>query len=163
MNKKIAIYPGTFDPITNGHIDMIKRGLDLFDEIIIGVSTGLGKKTFFDLDDRKQMVEKVFENNANVKVVSFDGLLVNTANKYDASIVLRGLRTVSDFEYEYNMANINKKLDNSVQTVFLTPNEKFSCISSTMIKAIAVHDYSKILDFVPENVYEALCNKIGNK
>jgi len=163
MNKKIAIYPGTFDPITNGHIDMIKRALDLFDEIVIGVSTGLGKKTLFDLTDRKQMIEKVFENNASVKVVSFDGLLVDTANKYKASIVLRGLRTVSDFEYEYNMANINKILDKSVQTVFLTPNEKFSCISSTMIKAMAVHDYSKISGFVPKNVYEALCTKIGNK
>ena len=159
--KKVAIYPGTFDPITNGHVDLINRALGIFDEVIVAVSTGFGKKTMFDIKQRKSMIDVAFLDNVDVQVVSFDGLLVDVANKYNATAVLRGVRTVADFEYEYQMAKINSKLDSSVQTVFLTPNEAMSCVSSTMIRAVASHNLAKLKGFVPKNVFIELQKKVG--
>ena len=156
MNEKIAIYPGTFDPITNGHVDLVKRGLNIFDKIVIAISTGFGKKTLFDLEKRKSLVNTVFANIPNIEVVTFEGLLVDTAKKYNAVAIIRGLRAVSDFEYEYQMSSINYRLDNNIQTIFLTPDEKFSCISSTMVRAVAIHDYKRLVDFVPKGVYQQL-------
>ncbi|MFC4892616.1 pantetheine-phosphate adenylyltransferase [Pseudofrancisella aestuarii] len=160
MKQKIAIYPGTFDPITNGHFDLIKRGLCIFDKIIVAISTGYGKNTLFDLEDRKKLVETVFKNEDRVEVISFTGLLVDTAKKHNVCAILRGLRAVSDFDYEYQMSSINSKLDDSIQTVFLTPSESFSCISSTMVRAVAIHDYTRLKEFVPECVYDELKNKV---
>lgn len=155
MNK-IAIYPGTFDPITNGHIDLVDRALNIFDEIVVAVSTAYGKKTLFDLCKREEMIKEVFRNNSKVKVVSFEGLLVDTAVKNNACAIVRGLRAVSDFDYEFQMSSMNHKLNSDIQTIFLTPSEKFSCISSTLVRAVAVHNYTRLGEFVPECVFKEI-------
>lgn len=154
--SKIAIYPGTFDPITNGHIDLVDRALNIFDEIVVAVSTAYGKKTLFDLHKREEMIKEVFENNSKVKVVSFEGLLVDTAVKNNACAIVRGLRAVSDFDYEFQMSSMNHKLNSDIQTIFLTPSEKFSCISSTLVRAVAVHNYTRVDEFVPECVFREI-------
>ncbi|KEI36062.1 pantetheine-phosphate adenylyltransferase [Allofrancisella frigidaquae] len=159
MNNKIAIYPGTFDPITNGHVDLVDRALNIFDEIVIAVSTAYGKKTLFDIDHREKIVKTVFKDNPKVKVISFQGLLVDAAAKYQACSIVRGLRAVSDFDYEYQLASINSKLNSNIQTIFLTPSEKFSCISSTMVRAVAIHDYRRLGEFVPEFVFQEIEKK----
>ncbi len=157
--KRIAIYPGTFDPLTNGHVDLVDRALKVFDEIVVAVSTAYSKKTLFTLEHRVKMIEEMFEGNTKIKVVGFDGLLVETAAKYDACAIVRGLRAVSDFDYEYQMASINNRLDKEIQTIFLTPSDKFSCISSTMVRAVAVHNYKRLEEFVPTCVFKAIESK----
>ncbi|AIT10158.1 phosphopantetheine adenylyltransferase [Candidatus Francisella endociliophora] len=154
--SKIAIYPGTFDPITNGHIDLVDRALNIFDEIVVAVSTAYGKKTLFDLCKREQMIKQVFKDSPKVKVVSFEGLLVDTAAKHNACAIVRGLRAVSDFDYEFQMSSMNNKLNSDIQTIFLTPSEKFSCISSTLVRAVAVHNYTRVDEFVPECVFREI-------
>lgn len=154
--RRIAIYPGTFDPITNGHVDLVDRALNIFDEIVVAVSTAYGKKTLFGLDKREQMIQEVFKNNSRVKVVSFEGLLVDTAVKHGACAIVRGLRAVSDFDYEFQMSSMNNKLNSDIQTIFLTPSEKFSCISSTLVRAVAVHNYLRVDEFVPECVFREI-------
>ncbi|QWU99950.1 pantetheine-phosphate adenylyltransferase [Francisella salimarina] len=153
---KIAIYPGTFDPITKGHVDLVDRALNIFDEIVVAASTAYGKKTLFDLDTREQMIREVFKDNSRVKVVSFEGLLVDTAAKYNACAIVRGLRAVSDFDYEFQMSSMNNKLNSDIQTIFLTPSEKFSCISSTLVRAVAIHNYKRVGEFVPECVFNKI-------
>lgn len=157
--KKIAIYPGTFDPLTNGHVDLVDRALNIFDEIVVAVSTAYSKKTLFTLEHRVNMIKEVFKGNDRIKIVGFDGLLVETAAKYDACAIVRGLRAVSDFDYEYQMASINNKLDKTIQTIFLTPSERFSCISSTMVRAVAVHNYRRLGEFVPPYVFNEIEHK----
>lgn len=157
--KKIAVYPGTFDPITKGHIDLIERALSMFDEIVVSVSTAYSKKTLFELEKRVSLVEKVFVGNPSVKVVGFSGLLVDHAVNYNACAIMRGLRAVSDFDYEYQMASMNSKLNNNIQTIFFTPSEKYSCISSTLVRAVALNNYSKVHEFVPECVFKELEKK----
>ncbi|AJI52341.1 MULTISPECIES: pantetheine-phosphate adenylyltransferase [Francisella] len=153
---KIAIYPGTFDPITNGHVDLVDRALNIFDEIVVAVSTAYGKKTLFDLHTRELMIKEVFKDNNRVKVVSFEGLLVDTAVKHSACAIVRGLRAVSDFDYEFQMSSMNNKLNSDIQTIFLTPSEKFSCISSTLVRAVAIHNYQRVGEFVPECVFNRI-------
>ncbi|ALB01675.1 phosphopantetheine adenylyltransferase [Francisella persica ATCC VR-331] len=155
MNK-IAIYPGTFDPITNGHVDLIDRALNIFDQIVVAVSTAYGKNTLFDICTREQMIKEVFKDNQRVKVVSFQGLLVDTAVKHNACAIVRGLRAVSDFDYEFQMSSMNNKLNSDIQTIFLTPSEKFSCISSTLIRAVAIHNYKRVDEFVPKCVFHEI-------
>lgn len=155
MNK-IAIYPGTFDPITNGHVDLVGRALNIFDQIVVAVSTAYGKNTLFDLCTREQIIKEVFKDNQRVKVVSFQGLLVDTAVKHNACAIVRSLRAVSDFDYEFQMSSMNNKLNSDIQTIFLTPSEKFSCISSTLIRAVAIHNYKRVDEFVPKCVFREI-------
>ena len=135
---KIAIYPGTFDPITNGHLDILMRSIKFVDKLIIAVSNNNKKKTLFNVSKRVEMIKKVIqdENISNVEVDFFDGLLMNYANKKEAKIIIRGLRAISDFEYEFQMTGMNYKLNPKVETVFLMSSDKYQLISSKLIKEI---------------------------
>ncbi|AXA33592.1 pantetheine-phosphate adenylyltransferase [Francisella adeliensis] len=160
--KKIAVYPGTFDPITNGHVDLVERALSMFDEIVVSVSTAYGKNTLFDLEQRVSLIELVFASNPKVKVIGFSGLLVDHASDHNACAIVRGLRAVSDFDYEYQMASMNSKLNSDIQTIFFTPSEKYSCISSTLVRAVALNNYKRVSEFVPECVFRELEKKYKN-
>tara|TARA_Y100000590_G_scaffold81900_1_gene91193 strand:+ start:296 stop:790 length:495 start_codon:yes stop_codon:yes gene_type:complete len=139
--KNIAIYPGTFDPITYGHIDVIKKGLKFIDQIIIGISNGNQKNYLFDIDERIQIVKKALFNDIKfskkkVKVVSFDNLTTDLCKKYRSNIILRGLRVVSDFEYEFQLSGMNKKLNKNIETIFLMSDVENQIISSKLVKEI---------------------------
>lgn len=160
--KKIAIYPGTFDPITYGHLDVLKRASKLFDEVIVGVAESTSKKTLFSIKERISIVEECVSKIKNVRVEKFSGLLVDYSKKKNASVIVRGLRAISDFEYEFQMALTNRKLSESISTVFLMPNEKFIYITSTLVKEIASYN-GKLKDFVPPNVEKTLRRKYKAK
>ncbi|MBI5194030.1 MAG: pantetheine-phosphate adenylyltransferase [Nitrospirae bacterium] len=132
-----AIYPGTFDPITNGHIDIIIRSLKSFDHIIVGIGPNPKKTTLFSLEERISMVKECLGSTPNVSVKTFDGLLVDFAKKQNATVIIRGLRAISDFEYEFQMALMNRKLDSDIETVFLMPSEEYSYLTSSIIKVVA--------------------------
>ena len=132
--NKIALYPGTFDPITNGHFDIIERALGLFDEVIIAVAISQDKKPMFTLDERIQMTRESVKHLKNVKVVGFDNLTVELAKEHDASILIRGLRAVSDFEYELQLGYLNNSLDDTIETVYLMPKLKHAFISSSIVR-----------------------------
>ena len=155
MNKITAIYPGTFDPITNGHSDLIYRAARLFDEVIIAVTENTTKTTTFTAEERVGLAEEIFIDADNVKVCGFDTLLVDFVKKHNAQVILRGLRAVSDFEYEFQLAGMNRRLAPSIETMFLTPAEQYSYISSSLVKEIAVLG-GDISDFVDEKVMAAL-------
>lgn len=159
LHTKI-LYPGTFDPITTGHVDLVTRATKLFDEVIIAVALGHHKKPMFDFDERVHMVETVFADLPQVSVVGFEGLLVDFMRDQGATAVLRGLRAMSDFEYEFQLANMNRELDENFEAVFLTPSQNYSFISSTMIREIAKlgGDVNK---FVPPCVAEAFAKKLA--
>lgn len=157
-----VVYPGTFDPISYGHIDLVKRALRLFNKVIIAISTGSGKKTLFSQQERLQITQEIFAGHQNVEVVAFDGLLVDFFDTVAADAVIRGLRVVSDFEYEFQMASINYRLNNKVETIFLTPDEKYTCLSSTMIREVARIDPSRVAQFVAPVVLKALAKKASN-
>jgi pantetheine-phosphate adenylyltransferase len=131
---KIALYPGTFDPITNGHFDVIERALALFDEVIVAVAISLDKKPMFSLDERIEMITKATAKLDNVKVVGFDNLTVDLAKTHGASVLIRGLRAVSDFEYELQLGYLNNSLDDSIETVYLMPKLKHAFISSSIVR-----------------------------
>ena len=131
-----AIYPGTFDPMTKGHIDLIERACNLFDEIVIAIAASEAKNPLFNLDERIKISEKIFESNEKVKVIGFSGLLVDLAKDNDAKILIRGLRVVADFEYEFQLANMNRAMMPELESVFLTPKEQYSYISSSLVKEI---------------------------
>lgn len=134
---KRAVYPGTFDPITRGHEDLVRRAALLFDEIIVAVADSRGKKPYFPLQERVAMAREVLQPCANVKVKGFDGLLMDFVRANDARIIMRGLRAVSDFEYEFQLAGMNRKLYPDVETVFMTPGEQYLFISASMVREIA--------------------------
>ena len=134
-----AIYPGTFDPVTNGHTDLIERASRLFNQVIVGIAASPSKKPLFDLDHRVKMLEKVTQHLPNVTVIGFSGLLVDFAEENGAQVLIRGLRAVSDFEYEFQLANMNRRLSPDLESVFLTPAEENSFISSTLVKEVALH------------------------
>lgn len=136
MTKKIAIYPGSFDPITNGHIDLIKRASKLFDEVIIGITQNSKKSAFLDIKDRIQLSQKILKDIDNVKVLSFNTLLVDFAQAQNAQVILRGLRAVSDFEYEFQLSGMNKHLNSNIETLFMTPAEQYANISSSLVREI---------------------------
>ena len=131
-----AIYPGTFDPMTKGHVDLIERACKLFDEIVIAIAASEAKNPLFTLDERIQIAEKIFEGNNKVKVVGFSGLLVDLAKDNNAKILIRGLRVVADLEYEFQLANMNRAMMPELESVFLTPKEQYSYISSSLVKEI---------------------------
>ncbi len=131
-----AIYPGTFDPMTKGHVDLIERACNLFDEIVIAIAASEAKNPLFTLDERIKIAEKIFKNNQKVKVIGFSGLSVNLAKDNDAKILIRGLRVVADFEYEFQLANMNRAMMPELESVFLTPKEQYSYISSSLVKEI---------------------------
>ena len=134
----IAVYPGTFDPITNGHTDLVRRACGIFDEVVVGVATtGGSKEPFFSVEERVALAEQALEKFPNVKVRSFDGLLVEFARQQNAKVILRGLRAVSDFEFEFQLASMNRQLDNQLESMFLTPAEEHAYISSSLVREIA--------------------------
>jgi len=152
-----AIYPGTFDPVTNGHTDLIERASLLFGEVIVGVAASPSKKPRFDLSQRVAMIEEVSQHLPNVTVVGFTGLLVDFAKSNQAKVLIRGLRAVSDFEYEFQLANMNRRLSPDLESVFLTPSEGNSFISSTLVKEVSLHD-GDVSQFVHAIVKSALDN-----
>ena len=133
-----AVYPGTFDPITNGHEDLIQRASRLFNEVIVGVAHSQAKRPFFSLDERVDLATQVLSPYKNVKVQGFSGLLSEFVREQDAGVILRGLRAVSDFEYEFQLAGMNRRLAPGVETLFLTPSDKYLFLSATIVREIAV-------------------------
>lgn len=156
---KTALYPGTFDPITNGHVSLIHRGCQVFDKVLVAVARDTGKTPLFSLEERVALARKVFAGHASVDVEPFAGLTVDYARKMGVSAILRGLRAVSDFEYEFQLALMNRRLERQIQTVFLMTDYQWLYISSTMIKT-AAREGADIKGLVPECVREALLEKI---
>ena len=157
---KIAIYPGSFDPITNGHLDVIHRARRIFDKVVIAVARHATKNMLFSPEERIKMIEENIINRPNLRVLAFDGLIVDLAVELNAVALIRGMRAVSDFEHEFQMAQMNRHLDGRVETVFLMPNEKYFFTSSTLVKQ--VHAFTgREHDLVPKNVHRALCEKFG--
>ena len=158
MNLK-AIYPGTFDPITLGHEDLVRRASRLFDEVILGIADSRAKQPFFTLEERVAMAKMTLADCSNVKVISFSGLLMKFAQQHGATVVVRGLRAVSDFDYEFQLAGMNRDLYPGVETMFLTPGERYMFVSATIVREISIlgGDVSK---FVSVHVAERLAAKI---
>ncbi|MER2492461.1 pantetheine-phosphate adenylyltransferase [Catenovulum sediminis] len=155
----IAIYPGTFDPITNGHIDLIERASRMFTQLIVGVANSPSKKPLFNLTERVELVEKVTTHLNNVSVIGFSGLLVDLAKENKATVLVRGVRAVADFEYEFQLANVNRSLYPALETIFLTPIEKNSYISSSIVKEVARHG-GDVSNFVAAVVATRLRDKL---
>lgn len=154
-----AIYPGSFDPITNGHIDVIKRASRIFDQVTIAVSQNINKKSFLSEKEKIEAINLSLEGLKNVEVIAFDSLLVDFAKANNAQIILRGLRAVSDFEYEFQLAGMNKHLNKDIETFFLTPSEEFSNISSSLVREILMLG-GDISSFVPQEVEKILLSKL---
>ncbi|HEY2627753.1 MAG TPA: pantetheine-phosphate adenylyltransferase [Usitatibacter sp.] len=155
-----AVYPGTFDPITNGHEDLIQRASKLFDHVIVGVAHSQAKRPFFALDERVQLAKDVLAPFRNVTVMGFKGLLSEFVREQRAAVILRGLRAVSDFEYEFQLAGMNRKLAPGVETLFLTPSDKYLFLSATIVREIAVLG-GDISEFVNPITAERMRAKIG--
>jgi pantetheine-phosphate adenylyltransferase len=154
-----AVYPGTFDPITRGHEDLVRRAADLFDTVVVGVADSRGKKPFFTLAERIDLARDALAQYTNVKVEGFSGLLRDFVHQQDARVILRGLRAVSDFEYEFQMAGMNRTLIPHVETVFLTPSEQYMFISATIVREIATLG-GDVGPFVPPAVQERMRAKV---
>lgn len=157
--KTIAIYPGTFDPITNGHIDLVNRAARLFDEVILAIAANPTKQPMFSLAERVALAEHIFHGNAKVRVLGFSGLLANFAKDHQAQVLLRGVRAVADFEYEFQLASMNRQLNPDLDSLFMTPSEKNMFISSTLVKEVARHG-GDVSNFVSANVLSALDAKL---
>jgi pantetheine-phosphate adenylyltransferase len=153
-----AIYPGTFDPITDGHLDIISRASKLFHQVIIAIAVSQGKTPLFSLEERVDMVKEVTSSLPNIRIIGFGNLLVDCAKEHKANVVLRGLRAVSDFEYEFQMAGMNRRLSPELETMFLTPAEQYEFISSSMIREIAKLK-GDVSSFVPQYVEDRLIKK----
>jgi pantetheine-phosphate adenylyltransferase len=157
MNKT-AVYPGTFDPITHGHTDLIHRAARMFDHVIVAIAHNPEKSPLFSVQERIDLANHVLVGIEGIEIIAFSGLLIDFARDSNAGVVLRGLRAVSDFEYEFQLASMNRKLDSEIETVFLTPSENYTFVSASLVKEIARYggDVSK---FVHPKVYSALLNK----
>jgi len=154
-----AVYPGTFDPITYGHLDLIERGAKVFDELIVSIARAVGKQPVFTIEERVEMVRKLTGSTPNVSVDAFEGLAINHVRRHGAHVILRGIRTVSDFEYEFQMALTNRTMDVNIETVFVMSDEKFSFIRSSLIKEVARLG-GDLTGLVPPVVEEALKKKL---
>lgn len=154
----IAVYPGTFDPITNGHTDLVQRAAGLFGRVILAVAERPEKQPAFGLEDRVAFAREVLSAIDGVEVRSFDGLLVDLVRECQANVILRGLRAVSDFEYEFQLAGMNRRLAPEIETVFLTPSEQYTFISSTLVREVAFHG-GDVTPFVHPRVAEALARR----
>ena len=157
-----AIYPGSFDPVTNGHIDIIKRAAAISDELIVGVLQNKTKTPLFSVEERVIMLREVTKHLKNVKIIPFEGLLIEFAKQMDAKVIVRGLRAITDFEYELQMSQTNRKLNSDVETLFLTTSLDYSYLSSTTVKEVASFD-GDITQFVPEFVAEKVTEKIKER
>lgn len=159
--KNIAVYPGTFDPITFGHVDLIERAAKLFDQVIVAIAASMiNKNTLFSLSERIELTTQVLTRQANVKICGFQGLLLDFVKEKSANVILRGLRTVTDFEYEFQLASMNRNLNPSIETLFLMPGEKFMYVSASLVREIAFLG-GDVRAFTPPEVIEALGKKFG--
>lgn len=153
-----AIYPGTFDPMTNGHMDLLERATKIFPEVVLGIAANPNKKPLFSLVERVDLATEITSHLKNVTVVGFSGLLVHFAKEINATVLIRGLRAVSDFEYEFQLANMNRRLNEGLESVFLTPSERNSFISSTLVKEVARHG-GDVHEFCHQLVKDSLAEK----
>ena len=160
MSKnRIAVYPGTFDPITLGHEDIVHRAANLFDEVVVAVAGSTNKRTLFNFEERVSLAQSVFKKSSNIKVVGFSGLLMQFVQAQGAQMVIRGLRAASDFEYEFQLAGMNRKLFPQLETIFLTPSEQYMFVSSTLVREVATLD-GDVRQFVSPMVETAIKNKL---
>src|SRR5574342_971182 len=157
-----AVYPGTFDPVTRGHEDIVRRAVRLFDSVVVGVADSRSKRPFFTLEERVQMAREALAGYPNVTVVGFSGLLMDFIREHQARVILRGLRAVSDFEYEFQMAGLNRSIFPDVETVFMTPSDQYMFIAATIVREIALlgGDVSK---FVHPSVAERLAARVNHR
>ena len=155
---KKAIYPGTFDPVTNGHLDIIERASNLFDHVVVGVAASPSKNTLFDLEERVTLLKQVCQSHSNVSVLGFSGLLVNFAKQQNANVLVRGLRTTMDFEYEFGLTTMYRRLMPNLESIFLTPAEEYAFLSSTLVREVAIHG-GDVTQFVPKVVNSNLVKK----
>jgi len=156
---KTIVYPGTFDPVTNGHIDLVERASKLFDKVVIGIASSQRKSPLFTIEERIQLAAECLQHVPNLEIHGFNCLLVNFVKEYKADAIMRGLRAVSDFEYEFQLANMNRALSPEIESIFLTPSEKFSYISSSLVREISSLK-GDVSQFVPSNVAEALADRL---
>ncbi|PRR84154.1 pantetheine-phosphate adenylyltransferase [Clostridium vincentii] len=159
---RTAVYPGSFDPITLGHLDVISRGVKVFDKIIVGVLVNVDKTSLFNIDERVELIKRVTRMIPNVEVVSFEGLLIDFMKEYDANVILKGLRAFSDFEYEFQMALMNNKLQPEIETLFMMTSAQYSYLSSTAVKQVAKFR-GELKGLVPDMVIPDIINKINQK
>lgn len=160
--KRTAIYPGTFDPITNGHVDVIERASEMFDEVIVVIAVNSKKTSLFSEQERLEMAKESLKHIPNVQTLFHSGLIVEIARKVDACSIIRGIRAISDFEYEFQIALMNRKLEPNVHTVFLMPHEKYTYLNSTIIRELSRYK-ENVSEFVPEFVAKKLEEKFADK
>ncbi len=156
---KIAIYPGTFDPVTKGHIDICKRALKMFDQVVIGVADSLAKQPFFDIEERVAMLEMVFKDSPGISIQPFSSLLIDFARESGAEVIIRGLRAISDFEYEVQLAGMNRSLASEIETVFLTAAQRYAFVSSSLVREIARLG-GDVSEFLHPEVLKRLAHKL---
>ena len=159
---RVAVYPGSFDPITNGHLDIIERASRMFDELLVAIARNSSKEGLFSFDERADLIQKVTAGISNVRVTSFEGLLVDFVRETSAQFIVRGLRAVSDFDYEYAMYQMNYEMSGGADTIFLLASRNYSYLSSTIIKEFARHGRD-VAEYTPAQVNAALLNKFGHK
>lgn len=157
-----AVYPGTFDPLTNGHADIVLRAARLFENVIVAVAANPSKQPLFTLEERVTLAKQAFAECANVSVIGFSGLLADFAKTQQAQVLIRGVRAVADYEYEFQLASMNRSLNPDLDSIFMTPTEKNTFISSTLVKEVCRHG-GDIMSFVPSHVKSALLEKFGRK